>query len=123
MTVGEIKNAVMFQTNNDTDDVGDFLPYLRDYINEGYDLLVFAYTGAHLSGDEALNADTEILALPAWTHHAIADYATWCVYRNGNSQKQQRGYAFRSAFDDVRTQILGMGKDGGRVTNFINIPR
>ena len=123
MTVGEIKNAVMFQTNNDTDDVGDFLPYLRDYINEGYDLLVFAYTGAHLSGDDALNADTEIPALPVWTHHAIADYATWCVYRNGNSQKQQRGYAFRSAFDDVRTQILGMGKDGGRVTNFINIPR
>ena len=36
MTVGEIKNAVMFQTNNDTDDVGDFLPYLMDYINEGY---------------------------------------------------------------------------------------
>ena len=51
MTVGEIKNAVMFQTNNDTDDVGDFLPYLMDYINEGYDLLVFAYTDTHLTSN------------------------------------------------------------------------
>lgn len=36
MNLLEIKNMVMFQTNNDADDLGDFLPYLEDYINEGY---------------------------------------------------------------------------------------
>lgn len=125
MTVGEIKNAVMFQTNNDTDDVGDFLPYLMDYINEGYDLLVFAYTDTHLTSNTAyapLRGDGETPALPAWMHHAIADWATWCVYRNGNSQKQQRGYTFRSAFDEVCQKIVAEGKQNGKVRYFTNIP-
>lgn len=127
MTVGEIKNAVMFQTNNDTDDVGDFLPYLMDYINEGYDLLVFAYTDTHLTSNPGaayapLHENGETPALPAWMHHAIADWATWCVYRNGNSQKQQRGYAFRSAFDEVCQKIVAEGKQNGKVRYFTNIP-
>ena len=51
MTVSEIKNEIMFQTNNDTDDLGDFLPYLMDYINEGYDRLVYAFAQVHLKAD------------------------------------------------------------------------
>ena len=40
MTLKQIQDQVMFQTNNDADDLPDFLPHLHDYINEGYDLLV-----------------------------------------------------------------------------------
>lgn len=126
MTVAEIKNLIMFQTNNDADDLGDFLPYLMDYINEGYDLLLYARDRTHISDNPVLKLvnDTDVPDLPLWTHKAIADWATWLVYRNGNPQKQQRGYAFRSAFMDVSAQLTEQGADGSgsKVKKIINIP-
>lgn len=41
MRMSEIQERVMFQTVNDIDDIGDFLPHLDGYINAGYDLLFF----------------------------------------------------------------------------------
>jgi len=126
VTVSEIKNEVMFQTNNDTDDLGDYLPYLMDYINEGYDRLVYAYAQVHLAPDTdyvKLALDTDVPAIPAWTHRALADWATWLVYRNGNPQRQNRGYPFRSAFEEVEAKIIAQGGAHGRVRNFFNIPR
>ena len=112
MTLAEIKNMVMFQTNNDADDLGDFLPYLKNYINDGYDRLVFAFAGEHSTQDSdnypPLNKDKEIPELPEWTHAAIADWATWLIYRNGNAQKQSRGYQFRTTFDIVESKLRGM---------------
>lgn len=126
MTVGEIKNEVMFQTNNDADDLGDFMPYLMDYINEGYDRLVYAWAGVHPSDvDETwalLHEDTDTPDTPEWTHRALVDYATWLIYRNGNSQKQNRGYAFRGAFDEMIAKITSQGGINGKVTHFKNIP-
>ena len=91
MTVEEIKNRVMFQTNNDVDDM-----------------------------DEP--------ALPVRFHPAIADWATWLVYRNGTPQKQQRGIPFRNAFEEMlASAIEDKSTDGSggnnRVTHFTNIPR
>ena len=51
MNLLEIKQHVLFQTNNDADDLGDFLPHLTDYINEGYDKLIVAWCGEHVSDD------------------------------------------------------------------------
>ena len=34
MTLLEIQEHIMHQTNNDADDLGDYLPHLNDYINE-----------------------------------------------------------------------------------------
>ena len=92
MTFAEIKEQVMFQTNNDADDLEDFLPHVDDYVNEGYDRLVNAWAKNHIPMTErpTLKEDSDIPALPFWTHRALADYATWLVYRNGNPQKQQR---------------------------------
>lgn len=127
MTVAEIKNAVMFQTNNDADDVGDYLPYLLDYINEGYDMLVFAWDKVHLDSTHEtyvpLVEDADAPATPEWTHRALADWATWLVYRNGNPQKQNRGYQFRAAFEEILRKVISEGGSGGRVRNFFNIPR
>ena len=128
MTVEAIKNLVMYQTNNDADDLGDFMPYLMGYINESYDLLVYAWTKQHCSEDyEAdyafLITDQDVPNLPEWTHKAIADWATWLVYRNGNPSKQNRGYQFRAAFEDVRSRITSEGGKSGSVRHFINIPR
>lgn len=124
MTVGEIKNLVMFQTNNDADDLGDFMPFLLGYINEGYDRLVYAYAGQHLSEESysPLSVDSGEPDLPEWTHRAIADWATWLIYRNGNPQKQNRGYQFRVASDDIVAKITAENGKGGKVRNFINIP-
>ena len=126
MTVFHIKNEVMFQTNNDADDLGDFLPYLMDYINEGYDRLAYAYAGIHLENSSEyppLASDLEAPLLPEWTHHALVDWATWLVYRNGNPQKQNRGYPYRAAFEEILGKITAEGGKFGRTRHFRNIPR
>lgn len=140
MTVEQIKNEVMFQTNNDTDDVGDFLPYLLDYINEGYDRLVYVWDKKHVGITyvdvmeyPTLITDNDVPLLPEWTHHGLVDWATWLVYRNGNPQKQQRGMAYRNAFEELLMKITAMGGkegndqamatgDGSGVKYFFNIP-
>ena len=132
MTVAEIKNQVMFQTNNDVDDIDDYLPYLMEYINDGYDRLVKAYDKQHVGSDSIeytpLKNDDEIPLVPEWTHHYIADWASWLVYRNGNPQKQQRGYAFREAFLEICRTLSGEGGKsaelkGGPAKRFRNTPR
>ena len=133
MTFGEIKNMVMFQTNNDADDLGDFLPYLDTYINDGYDRLVLAFSGEHSGIDSdnypPLKKDKTIPELPDWAHPAIADWATWLVYRNGNVQKQNRGYQFRESFERIERRLRGMTADEKGLSTsspkryIINIPR
>ena len=132
MTFAEIKEQVMFQTNNDADDLEDFLPHVDDYVNEGYDRLVNAWAKNHIPMTErpTLKEDSDIPALPFWTHRALADYATWLVYRNGNPQKQQRGLYFLRRFEEVLGQIAdeggkdGLNEDGTRkrYNRFVNIP-
>jgi hypothetical protein len=126
MTYAEIKDLVMFQTNNDSDDLGDFLPYVNTYVNEGYNLLVQAYAGKYLGTDyPPLYHDEETPLTPAWTHKALADWATWCIYRNGNPSKQNRGYVFRQAAEIMFSQIRSAGGSTGiatPVTQFTNIP-
>ena len=141
MTLAEIKSRVMFQTNNDDEDVGDYLPHLVDYINDGYDRLVTAWAENHCGSedwpwledpaDENDDSGVDIPKTPEWTHRYLADWATWLIYRNGNPQKQQRGMAFRYAFEELLTKIRDMGgmkgmNDDGTMKQykfFINIPR
>lgn len=105
MTLAEIAAQVMYQTNNDADDLPDFEPHLYDYINEGYDILVMNYTDQHVASDSAqyppLEAVDDVPRLPEYTHRGLVDYATFCVYRNGNAVKQNRGMAFYSAFLEI----------------------
>ena len=132
MTFAEIKEQVMFQTNNDSDDLEDFLPHVDDYVNEGYDRLVNAWAKNHIPMEErpALTGDGDIPNLPVWTHRALSDYATWLVYRNGNPQKQQRGLYFLRRFEEILGQIAdeggaaGLNEDGTRkrFNRFVNIP-
>jgi hypothetical protein len=134
MTLAEIKDQIMFQTNNDAEDIDDYLPHVLDYINDGYDRLVNVWTKSHhIPAEEfpKLENDTDEPNLPAWTHRALCDWATWLVYRNGNPQKQQRGLYFRNSFEELLAQIAGEGgaaglNEDGSVKQykfFINIPR
>lgn len=133
MTVEDIKNEVMFQTNNDADDVGDFLPSLLGYINDGYDRLVKVWTKSHTPQEDypRLTEDSDEPNLPEWTHRYIADWATWLVYRNGNPSKQNRGLAFRNSFEEICSKIAGEGGADGinpdgtnkQFKYFFNIPR
>lgn len=127
MLVIEIKDQVMAQTNNDADDLEDFMPFLMDYINEGYDRLVYAWADEHTSDERGaawprLHNDHEAPKTPEWTHRALADWATWLVYRNGNPQKQNRGYPFRAAFEEILAKVTADGGNKGKVRNFFNIP-
>ena len=132
MTLAEIKNQVMFQTNNDAEDLGDYEPHINEYVNEGYDRLVSAWAKSHVSIGEydRLEMDLDEPLLPEWTHRAIVDYATWLIYRNGNPQKQQRGMTYLNAFREIESKILdeggasGMNSDGSlkKYNKFRNIP-
>ena len=51
MTLLELKNLIMFQCNNDAEDIGDYLPHITTYINEGYSLLVNAWCGERADAD------------------------------------------------------------------------
>lgn len=121
MDLSALRQQVMFQIGSDAEDVQDFLPYLTQYINEGYDRLVMAAYGRHVSNEEddylPLSHDRSTPNLPDWTHRAIADWATWLICRNGNTQRQNRGYAFRKAFEDVESRVRGV--DGGRYIHHI----
>lgn len=109
MDLSAIKQQVMFQIGGDTEDVQDFLPYLTRYINDGYDRLTMAAYGQHVGKEQddtpPLTHDRMSPSLPEWTHPAIADYATWLICRNGNAQRQNRGYAFRRAFENVESRL------------------
>lgn len=122
MTFQEIKARVMFQTNNDADDVGDFMPHLDGYANAGYDLLLGAWDGAHVGGEgyPPLDGNLDAPALPEWAHAAVCDYATWLVYRNGNPQKQQRGMQFLLAFHEALSRLQAQGGKAGARARFIN---
>lgn len=134
MTLGEIKYHVMFQANNDPDDIGDFEPHIIDYINEAYDRLVNVWDRQHTRFARVdyprLANDTDTPLTPEWTHRYLADWATWLIYRNGNPQKQQRGMAYRESFERMLSQVAdeggasGLDEDGNRIKygNFRNIP-
>ena len=132
MTLAEIKNQIMFQTNNDEDDIDDFLPHLVDYINDGYARMVKVWTKSHAPQDEYpfLEEDDDEPNLPEWTHRYICDWATWLVYRNGNPQKQNRGMAYRASFEEALAKLsdeggrAGLNDDGTNVQYrfFRNIP-
>ena len=130
MTLAEIKEQVMFQTNNDAEDLGDYEPHINDYVNEGYDRLVSAWNKGHVTEDNRLEMDTDEPELPLWTHRALVDYATWLIYRNGNPQKQQRGMTYLNNFQQILSKILdeggaaGLNEDGTQVryNKFRNIP-
>ena len=133
MTLSEIQAQVMFQTNNDADDLGDYTPHIDDYINEGYDRIVVVWDHQHVPSGEypRLEEDEDLPNLPEWIHRYIADWATWLIYRNGNPQKQNRGMAYREAFEGMLSRIAGEGGKSGlnpdgstkQYRNFINIPR
>ena len=133
MTLSEIQEQVMFQTNNDADDLGDYTPHINDYINEGYDRIIVAWDNNHVPSTEypKLSDDTDTPLIPEWIHRYIADWATWLIYRNGNPQKQNRGMAYRYAFEELLSKLNGMGgkeglnEDGSikKYRKFINIPR
>lgn len=132
MTLADIKNQIMFQTNNDAEDIEDYLPHIVDYINDGYDRLVKVWAKCHIPNENYphLEDDADEPNLPQWTHRALCDWATWLIYRNGNPQKQNRGMAYRSAFEEILSKISGEGGENGIdengnqiiYRNFFNIP-
>jgi hypothetical protein len=129
MTYAEIKDLVMHQINYDSDDVDEYEPYIGAYINEGYNELVYAYAGVYVTNASTtyptlVNGEDEP-ATPEWTHKALADWATWMVYRNGSPAKQNRGYLYKQSFDQMVGRVRAAGGSTGiaaKITVFSNVP-
>lgn len=106
MNLGELRRTALFQTNNDEEELEELEPQLTEYLNEGYGRLWRAFGG---EGEFApLRHDKSRPDVPEWTHHAIADWATWLLYRNGSAQRQGRGLAFQQAFEAVLARVRAM---------------
>lgn len=109
----------MFETNNDSDDLGEFEPHVTAYLNEGYRLLAQA---AGIPQPQPLTGEGDAPALPEWMHRGLADYGAWMVYRNGPGPKQNRGLAFRQSFDALTARArLWAARQGGAAGQFYNI--
>ena len=130
MTLKEIRALAMFQSNNDEEDLPEFQPALDQYINEGYDRLVEAYTDEHTDPDGdvyiPLTGATDEPEIPSWSHRAIADYATYMIYRNGNVTKQNRSVPYYQSFSDMLLKLREAGvkdrnKDNGGLVHFKNL--
>jgi len=121
LTLLDIKHQVMFQIGSDAEDLGDFQPHVTRYINEGYDRAAMACVRRHVGGEDGdlppLSHDRSVPDLPDWLHRAVADWATWLVYRNGSQNRQNRGYPFRSAALEAFRRAEGCGR------YITNIPR
>lgn len=118
MTLGEMRKQALFQYNNDTDVLDDYeyMPHLNDYLNRGYDLLMYAWKEEPAP---ILTYDQETPDLPEWAHKGIVDYATYLLYRNGSSARQARGQEYLRAFYEVQERL----RDGGKAPkHFIHIP-
>lgn len=121
MTLQEIRALVMFQTNNDVDDLAEFEPAVDNYINEAYDKTIVAYDKKHI-GDEGytvLSQTNDVPNIPEWAHRSLADYATYMVYRNGNALKQNRGIPYLQMFNEMLNQLRFAKNAGNR--HFYNL--
>lgn len=124
MNLNQLKHTVMHQTGGDESDLTDYQPYLTDYLNDGYDRLVYASRGQHVARDSAdyppLQNDRSAPELPNWAHGAIADWASWLILRNGGADSQSRGLAFRRSFEQTEKRLRSEKCTRSR---FRNIPR
>lgn len=128
MTLDNLREHVMFQTNNDVDDLSEFQPSVDRYLNEGYDRLVEAYAKTHIDTENeegqiefpSLQGDEDVPNIPTWAHRAIGDYGAYCVYRNGNQYKQARGDRYLQMFNEVLFKLRWLRKDGKRA-HFYNL--
>ena len=125
MTLGEIKEAALFQTSNDVEDIDDFRPVLSVYIDEAYDQLVFAWAQQHPSDYNhhypLLKEREDVPRLPDWTHQALADWASYRILSSGNVGKQNRAGVFRGRFDEILRKIAYEGGRQGRGFSFQNV--
>jgi len=121
VNLGEMRKQVLFQFNNDTDPADDYeyMPHINDYINAGYDLLMYAYKEEPAP---KLTHDLEIPDLPDWSHRGIVDYATYLIYRNGSSARQSRGQEYLRNFYEVQQRLRETGPGTKGPKHFHNIP-
>lgn len=120
MTLQELRDHVMFQTNNDIEDLEEFQPAVDRYLNEGYNRLVEAYARTYIDTEDesgnvpypSLTNDNDVPLIPGWAHRAIGDYGAYMVYRNGNVYKQSRGDRYLQQFNDIlfKLRFLTNGK-------------
>ena len=102
MTIDELKAVVMLQLGEDVADVSDYSVLLDTYLEAGYRIMADKYLSGDMKGVEPLVTEN---LLPAWTHSALADYATYRILMNGNAQKQNRASAFYATFRDTTARM------------------
>jgi hypothetical protein len=108
MKLLDLEKLALSQLGLDTDDLNEQKTNLDIYLNEGYDKLLKVYKNVHTgeTGYPILSTDTQEPLTPAWSHRAIADYATWALSRNGSAQKQNKGAIFWNTFNDMEAQLV-----------------
>lgn len=65
-----------------------------------------------------LEEETQVPEIPDGAHMALADYATWRFYSNGNIAKQQRGQVYYQRFQMELDRLKPQGQRGGGLRNF-----
>lgn len=77
-----------------------------------------AYDVEYTYEAEEMKDETDEPKLPAGAHMALADYATWRFYSNGNIAKQQRGQFYYQRFHTELERLKPHNQRGGGLRNF-----
>lgn len=77
-----------------------------------------AYDVEYTFEAKPLEADTDEPALPEGAHMALADYATWRFYGNGNLARQARGQFYYQRFLMELDKLMPAKQRGGGHRNF-----
>lgn len=113
MTAEMLAIRVLQQCNLDTDDLQEYGEQIIAYLNDGYERLYHKWYDRYMPEEKRFMSFSDSPDLPKRMHLAIADWATWLMYRNGNVSKQNRGVAFKIAFEDFLSSVpRGGGIEG-----------
>lgn len=77
-----------------------------------------AYDVEYTFEPEVLEEETQEPQIPQGAHMALADYATWRFYSNGNIAKQQRGQFYYQRFLRELDRLKPQHQRGGGLRNF-----
>jgi hypothetical protein len=127
MTYDAIKTLTILQLGEDTEDMADYLVFLETYLGNGYYELMKVRKSGVIAGVDPLSATNN--ELPDYIHSALADYATYAILTNGNTNKQNRAQAYYARFEKARIGLKSEEEealdqenaDAGLQPHFVNL--
>ena len=88
----------MAQLQEDVEDLEEYQPMLRQYVNEGYERVMRHAQGLDWQGESLTQEDDEPAFHSERLHGILADWATFRILGTGSAARQNRAEFFSARF-------------------------